>query len=298
MGIVIDTHTHIGLRPDLSFLAEDLVQRMDATAQDKALAFPMIVNFEPYPPRFNPFSGNDYIAAAQRAYPDRIIGLAAVTPWLQAPMSLDWEAISAVPSVEELLGHSGFERWSVASMREMESTNVAVMEIERAILELGLHGLKFHSVLQGTAMNNPVVMPRIMETLVRCGEEAGRSLVVVMHCMADSPLNTPEQMGWLAERYPELIFIMAHMGTIWNLPSAIEVAELHSNVFLDLTWAPNTRATRLALERVGPERITAGSDEPFGTFEAKEAMVRLVSDVPDVLSLIRGGNVARVLGVS
>ena len=60
-----------------------------------------------------------------------------------------------------------------------------------------------------------------------------------MHSMADSVLS--EQVGDLAEKYPDIVFIIAHMGGIWTAQSGIREASKYENILLDFTWVSNEK---------------------------------------------------------
>ncbi len=273
---IIDSHNHIGVRPDNAQLGEDLIRKMDKASQDMAIVFPMGPDFEFHPPRFNRYSGNAYIAEVQDKYPSRIIGVGTVNPWFQRNKISDWVS---------------------PSKRELTTVDPAVDEIETAIVKFNLRGLKFNPIFRGFTINDPILMNPIMDKLLECQKKVGRRMLVIVHCAADNFFCTPESLGDLAERYPKLTFLMVHMGSIWFFPTAVEQAEKHENIILDFTWVPFVSLLEKAISRVGAKRISAGSDSPGGRFEVKTQIVDLIVKDPQDKELILGGTLAKILGI-
>lgn len=82
--LVIDAHCHIG-RP---LRAEELVSMMYESGIGKAVVF--VTPFRWGPPGHAEYEDtNDYIADAQRKYPDRLIGFACVNPYVQPGRELE-----------------------------------------------------------------------------------------------------------------------------------------------------------------------------------------------------------------
>jgi len=109
--MIIDAHNHIGEKKGLRFSAEQLIARMDRADIDRAVVFS-------FPEQIS----NDYIAESVERYPDRLIGFAAVNPWL----------------------------------------TTAEDELKRAVETLGLKGLKLHPVKHGYMFDNRVILEPIL----------------------------------------------------------------------------------------------------------------------------------------
>jgi predicted TIM-barrel fold metal-dependent hydrolase len=78
MSLVIDSHTHIGVRHGASQSAEELIGKLDQAGVDKAVMFPF--------PEGNGLTGdvrenNSVVTAAMAAHPDRVIPFCIVNPW-------------------------------------------------------------------------------------------------------------------------------------------------------------------------------------------------------------------------
>ena len=180
---------------------------------------------------------NDYISSVVKKYPDVFIAFAAIDPW------------------------KGIE---------------AVAELERAVLELGLKGLKLHPVQQAFFPNDE----RIYPLYEKCSE---LSVPVLFHTgMAASGTGTPGGGGLklkysapipgmddVAADFPDLKIILAHPGWPW-IDEQIAVALHKPNVFIDLSgWMPRYIPKNLIEESITRlnGKVLFGSDYPFITPE-------------------------------
>ena len=144
---VIDTHFHIGVNVITSFTDEYLIEFLDKYKIDIQMLFQVNEGFAHETPAWNPYIGNDYIAKIQKEYPDRVIGLATVNPWYQSPKAY------AYPM--SMRGKS----WTKTNR------SPALEEVERAMGELGLNGLKMHPLEHNYAFNNSYVIFPVLEKL-------------------------------------------------------------------------------------------------------------------------------------
>jgi uncharacterized protein len=127
----------------------------------------------------------------------------------------------------------------------------------------GCRGLKIHPVLQAIEPCSPELMNVL---------EAFRpfNLPVCIHagpCRAGiipSPVETyahPRRIEPLVRAFPEINFILAHMGLIYS-DDVIEIAARQGNVFLDVSFQPAV-VLKEAERRLGSERLIFGSDFPL-----------------------------------
>ncbi len=275
--IVIDTHNHIGARPDCVYLGETLIIDMDTHGQDKAIIFQMNENWEYKTPNDNPYTGNDYIHAMQSKYPNRLVGLATINPWYQGVLKPLW-------GIDE-----------PSSFTQMR--NRSVEEVERCIIDLKLHGLKLHPMLHGFHVNDPILMPPIMDKLNQLQNKVNKQMIMVVHCMADSVFNSPEAFGGLAKKYPDIIMLMAHAGAVWGYSTAIGIVKKHKNIIMDFTWGPSVGMLKEAISELGAERICIGSDSPFSHFAVKHVMVNEATKDEEERQMILGGTIAKILNI-
>jgi len=113
--MIIDAHAHIGESPYARQTADDLLRQMDTTGVDRTIICPMGAHLV-----VHNRDGNNLIAAAVRAHPDRFIGFATVNPWYGQD---------------------------------------ALDEIDRGVDQLGLVGLKLHPAMQGFEADDDLVLP-------------------------------------------------------------------------------------------------------------------------------------------
>jgi uncharacterized protein len=122
--MIIDAHAHIGTTPYVTQTVDDLLREMDASEVHGAVVCPMGAELA-----VRNREGNDRMAAAMRAHPERLVGFATVNPW-----------------------------WGADAIRELD----------RAVSRLELKGLKLHPVLQGFHINDDIVLA-VVERAVELG---------------------------------------------------------------------------------------------------------------------------------
>ena len=199
----------------------------------------------------DPDKGNDYIADFVRRYPDRLIGFACIVP-----------------------------RWYKTS----------VQEVERAVADLNMKGLKLHPAATSWHANSPLVYP-VVEKAIELG------LPMLFHSGRDE-YSHPHNLGELAKKYPDATFIMAHIGEE-AIIEGIEVARQCHNVYLDTAGSYNLyRILHQAIDRVGEDRILFGSDFPAYNPGPEIAKVRDVGLTPRQVKKIMGENAAKLLNIS
>ena len=178
---------------------------------------------------------NDYISEIVTSYPGRFIGFAAIDPWQEKK------------SVEEL---------------------------ERAVKDLSLKGLKLHPVQQAFYPNDEKFYPlyeKAMElnipVLFHSGMAASGSGMAGgggMKLKYSAPIPG---MDDVAADFPNLTVIMAHPGWPW-IEEQIAVALHKPNVYLDLSgWLPRYIPKQLIDEANTrlQDKVLFGSDYPFIT---------------------------------
>lgn len=165
----------------------------------------------------------------------------------------------------------------------------AAAELERAIAELGLAGLKLHGWLQPVSCCDPCLAP-LFEVASR------RRLVVIFHD-GTPPFTSSLQIAWLAERYPACTMILGHGGLKDLALTAAQAVRRHDNLYLQ-TDATTLLALRRALPLVGADKILYGSDGGFGDprwIDYNLRKIRRWGLEPDAEAKILGGNATRLL---
>lgn len=162
-------------------------------------------------------------------------------------------------------------------------------ELERAVRELGLRGLKIHGWLQPVSCVDPCLEP-IFET-------ANLLELPVLFHDGTPPFTSSLQIGWLAERYPRCRMILGHGGLKDLAITAAQCVRRYPNVYLQ-TCATTLLSLRRALEITGPEKILYGSDAGFADpkwIDYNLRKIRKWNLAPWIESRILGENAARLI---
>ncbi|MQY25812.1 amidohydrolase family protein [Nocardia aurantia] len=150
----------------------------------------------PGPP--SPEKCNDYIAAVVRTRPEVFIGYASVNPNYRGPKA-------------------------------------AVRELERAITELGLHGLKLYPMYQDWSPADPVLAFPIFEK----AEELG--IPVMVHQAGSTRIDArmeyarPALLDAAGRHFRDLRLTIAHLGLPW-VDEALFMLTKHPNFFAELSY--------------------------------------------------------------
>jgi predicted TIM-barrel fold metal-dependent hydrolase len=154
-------------------------------------------------------------------------------------------------------------------------------------------GLKIHPSLERLRVDEPGWRPFL--------EHANaRRLPVIVHCG-----RWQEMASWrfcldVAERYPELSLILAHLGG--DLPALQQEcsremqARALPNAYLGTESIREFYSLRIALDRLGPEKILFGSDYPLGWPGAYLAVFEGTRPTDEERRLVLGENLLRLIG--
>jgi hypothetical protein len=169
--------------------------------------------------------------------------------------------------------------------------------VERAILDLGLWGLKMHPFLHGYPVNfGPLIFP-MMDLLLQLQKKVSRQLMLGIHAGGDHIFNSPEAVGDLAARYPDLLILMYHAGFLWGGYMAEEHCGNRPNVLFDLTTCPQKSGVVGTYKKFGANKFSVGTDGPFVGHHVRTNIVYDLTQDPEERALILGGNVAQRLGL-
>jgi predicted TIM-barrel fold metal-dependent hydrolase len=227
----------------------------------------------------NPERCNDYIAACVRAEPEHLIGYASVNPIDRGPQA-------------------------------------AVEELERAITELGLSGVKLYPMYQHWWANDPEIAFPVYEKAQELG------IPVVIHQAgstridASLELGRPAMLDDIGRTFRDLRVIVAHTGWPW-VDEALFLLTKHPNFYAELSYLIASITRRdlfLLLSRCEPmfvplEKLFFGTDYPGFLYDPVKLKEKLLSvndeaeacAMPPIpqgkLDGIMGTNVAKVLGL-
>lgn len=220
----------------------------------------------------SPYISNSYITEVISCYPERLIGFASVQPNLG---------------------------------------KYAIDELEYAIRNLGLKGLKLHPYVQGFSLKDP----NVWNCIKRAGE---LKIPVVIHCLLgdySSLVFKSKPAPWLAtvEDYtllpyicPNTVLIYAHMGGLFNFEEIIQCANF-PNVYLDTSYSILQINKRYPLaeyiQLVGSEKFIFGSDYVFDLTPPEHgpnAQAKIIQslDIPEEDKInILNRNIRRILNL-
>jgi len=181
----------------------------------------------------------------------------------------------------------------------MQSTNLAIRELERCVKDLGLSGIEIGSNVNGANLDSPELFP-IFEAAASLGaavfvhpwEMAGRDRMARywLPWLVGMPAETSLAIcslifGGVLERLPSLRIGFAHGGgafpaTIGRIAHGFDVRpdlcavdndvsprEYIRRIYVD-SLVQDPRMLRYMLDVMGPARIALGSDYPFPLGEA------------------------------
>lgn len=213
-----------------------------------------------------PPTTNDFVASCVRDHPDAFVGFASVDPW---------------------------------------KGRAAIAELRRAVVELGLIGLKLHPTAQGFAPND-----ERFYTLYAAAAEL--DIPIVFHTGttglgAGIPGGGGMKLGYsrpillddVAADFPELQIVGAHPSWPWQ-DEMLAVAQHKTNVWIDLSgWSPKRWSPDLARNVLGAlsDRCLFGTDYPFISFTKWLDAFRTYEPSEELEAKILRGNAARLLGL-
>ena len=114
--------------------------------------------------------------------------------------------------------------------------------------------LKVHPFLSNLSFSDEKMMPYLD---LACKH----NLPVIVHT-ANDVVDSPMRVYEMAFRYPQLKFVMAHMGLETDHTLAIDLMEKAENLYADTTWVP-VETTLEVIRRYGSGRVVFGSDSPI-----------------------------------
>ncbi len=164
------------------------------------------------------------------------------------------------------------------------------------IRDLGLLGVKFHPEYQEFGILEDRLSP-MWERL------AELKLPVLFHAGSDigflgiTPHSRPADFARLAERFPGLTIICAHMGG-WRNWDQVEQDLAGAPVYLDTSfskgWMPDQQQFERIIRKHGVDKVLFGTDSPWSPLDQALREVEETSLSPQEKQAIFYGNAARL----
>jgi predicted TIM-barrel fold metal-dependent hydrolase len=171
-------------------------------------------------------------------------------------------------------------------------------ELRHCVNDLGCWGLKLYPTYQHFYVNDARLYP-LYDEAQRLGVpimvHTGSSVFRGARLKYGDPLYVDD----VVVDFPELTMIMAHSGRGFWYEAAFFMAQLHRNVYMEITGLPPLKLPAYFpnLER-NADKIIFGSDWPALTdIRGNIAAVRSLELSEESKAKILGGNAARVLGL-
>jgi len=170
---------------------------------------------------------------------------------------------------------------------------LATDDLQRCV-DQGARTVKLMAAMHGYRLDSPCLDPVM---------DLARSLGIPATIHSGSPLSgcSPEYIGRLAARHPEVTIIMDHMGYREWTGLAVQAAVDNPNIYLGTTLIaaaePITIKNIAQAGQVGADRIVFGSNGPAGVALHGVNGIRRVGFSQDEEDLILGQNLKRIYGL-
>ncbi|MGV0794515.1 amidohydrolase family protein [Mycolicibacterium sp. XJ1819] len=173
---------------------------------------------------------------------------------------------------------------------------VGLDELDRCKNELGLHGISFHTRLQGVSLDSRWVR----NYLHRMGE---LGLVPFLHSIGESSSESLWKIDVLAGDFPDLpMVVLDAFSTFEQSLFAPHVADRRPRLVFDTALAHGFSVVQNLISRCGADRVMYGSDLhsaasgiPAVTELSTEILSSSLSDTDK--KAVLGGNATRLLGL-
>lgn len=167
--------------------------------------------------------------------------------------------------------------------------DTAVKELRRAVLSLGMKGLKVHPWLQAFSLTNAYFL-KVVEESIRL------KIPIVFH-NGSPPYSCPTQVGNLAQKFPESRLILGEAGLkdLWR--DAVWVGKKYPNVYLCPAASPFSAVLEM-VRSVPVGQLIFGTDLGFSQMEEVLLEIEKIRSLPvseGEREMIFSGNMARLL---
>ena len=161
----------------------------------------------------------------------------------------------------------------------------ALDEFRRALGEWGFRGLKLMPVHYAFRAASTAADPLIA---------IAREFDVPVTVHSGNFFCHPLEIAEMASRFPDVTFIMDHMGYRYYVLEAVLAAERCPNLYLATTAVFEPHFIQMAINRVGAERVVFGSNAPLVIPRLQLEVIRALKLPAEQEELICGKTAARL----
>ena len=168
----------------------------------------------------------------------------------------------------------------------------AAEELERCFKTLNMTALKIHPTFHVYPADGPNYRP-VWDFAAQHG------CTVLSHSQGGDPNATPKLFDSIARDYPNVPIILGHAGNTWTgVEEAIEVANRHENIYLDLNFSTfYYGVVEDLVKRVDIKQLIFGSDASWNSMSYLLGII-LYAKISDSAKMkILGENAAPLFGL-
>lgn len=162
-------------------------------------------------------------------------------------------------------------------------------ELERCFLEYHLYGVKLNPVRFGFAADRHSLLDPFFKLCSQYHK------VVAGHAMSDL-FSLPAKWEEMARTFPDVIFVLSHIGIPMMVDSALRIAQRNPNIYLNtaVVFAP---VVQRAIEEAGPQKVVFASDAPYGSMSHHLQIIRNATCDAQARELVLGENMRKVFNL-
>lgn len=160
-------------------------------------------------------------------------------------------------------------------------------ELRKAFEKKEIYGLKLHPVKHAFAFDNH----NLLDPLFKICEEYNKP---VLSFGGANVYSSPNMFAEMAVQFPNVNFLMAHGGQMYETVSAINVAKKYKNIFIESSLMFSLRLSNL-LKNDLENQIIFGSDYPTGDFSLEKKKIELLVENQEIKDKIFYKNILNLL---
>jgi len=141
-------------------------------------------------------------------------------------------------------------------------------ELEKAIKDYKLPGVKLIPYLQGFSINHKIIHP-IMEYISKHK--------IILYVLSGYHPQSPLEIADLADMFPEVNIVMGFAGFTDFWMEVLPAMRKHTNILADISCQSNVRAIEKAIKELGSERFLFASSAPCSDIEVELEKVKMLS---------------------